>query len=407
MAEVISASYITCLASQGSARAAVDVHQAGQQFLVEAAPVDADAHRLVPAHGGLDHLAELAVALVALAHVAGVDAVLGQRLGAGRIVGEQAVAVVVEVADQRHVDAHAVELLADVGHLRRGLGRVDGDAHHLGAGDRQFLDLDRGADGVHRVGVGHRLDAHRRVAADGDDARAPDHAAPGANGAARGAAGSIGRQVRGHASSSWLHLEARHVVAARDRRQVERLAAHLHVDGRRVPTVTAQRQRAGSARRFAGLQDVRCSNGLPLGIGHLTQDVASRVEESRCRRRPRRGAGGGRRALARRRRRAAEPAPARPAPWQPAAPTAVPAAIGRRQPATAGSTGTFATRRRLRVGGAVDLGRMLVRSRLRQPEQHRQRRPAASRPPISSAAPGQLIAASWRSARRWARGRSR
>jgi hypothetical protein len=29
-----------------------------------------------------------------------------------------AVAVVVEVADQRHVDAHAIELLADVGHLR-------------------------------------------------------------------------------------------------------------------------------------------------------------------------------------------------------------------------------------------------------------------------------------------------
>ena len=73
----------------------------------------------------LDHLRELAVVLVALADVAGVDAVLGQRLGAGRIVGQQAVAVVVEVADQRHVDAHAVELLADVRHRRRRLGRVD------------------------------------------------------------------------------------------------------------------------------------------------------------------------------------------------------------------------------------------------------------------------------------------
>jgi hypothetical protein len=30
------------------------------------------------------------------------------------MVGQQAVAVVVEVADQRHVDAHPIELLADV-----------------------------------------------------------------------------------------------------------------------------------------------------------------------------------------------------------------------------------------------------------------------------------------------------
>jgi hypothetical protein len=176
MAEVISASYITCLASHGCGALAVDVHQDGEQFLVEAAPVHADAHRLVPAHGRVDHLAELLVLLVALAHVAGVDAVLAQRLGAGRIVGEQAVAVVVEVADQRHVDAHAVELLADVGHLGRGLGRVDRDAHHLGARDGQFLDLDRGADGIDRVGVGHRLHAHGCVAAHRDGARAPDHA---------------------------------------------------------------------------------------------------------------------------------------------------------------------------------------------------------------------------------------
>ena len=31
---------------------------------------------------------------------------------------------------------------------------------------RQLLDLDRGADGIDRVGVGHRLNPHRRVAAD-------------------------------------------------------------------------------------------------------------------------------------------------------------------------------------------------------------------------------------------------
>ncbi len=43
------------------------------------------------------------------ADIAGIDAVLGQRLGAAGIVGEQLVAVVVEVADQRHVDAQPIE----------------------------------------------------------------------------------------------------------------------------------------------------------------------------------------------------------------------------------------------------------------------------------------------------------
>ena len=153
----------------------VRVHHAGQQFLVEAAPVDADAHRLVVLRRGFDHLRELAVVLVALANVAGVDAVLAQRLGTGRVVRQQPVAVVVEVADQRDVDAHAVELFADVGHGRRRLESVDGDAHHLRAGEGQFLDLDRGADRVHRVGVRHRLHAHRRATADRHHARTPAH----------------------------------------------------------------------------------------------------------------------------------------------------------------------------------------------------------------------------------------
>ena len=54
---------------------------------------------------------------------------------------EQRVAVVVEIAHQRHVDAHAVELLADVGHLLGRLGRVDRDAHQLGASLGQLDDL--------------------------------------------------------------------------------------------------------------------------------------------------------------------------------------------------------------------------------------------------------------------------
>ena len=54
----------------------VVVHHLREQIGVEAAPVDADANRLVVARGDLDHLRELAVALVALAHVAWIDPVL-------------------------------------------------------------------------------------------------------------------------------------------------------------------------------------------------------------------------------------------------------------------------------------------------------------------------------------------
>src|SRR5690606_38470305 len=61
---------------------AVLVHFARHEFVVEAAPVDADAHRLVVPAGDFDHLREVIVAPLAAAHVARIDAVLGKRLGA-------------------------------------------------------------------------------------------------------------------------------------------------------------------------------------------------------------------------------------------------------------------------------------------------------------------------------------
>jgi hypothetical protein len=91
------------LGRQRRTRGLVLVHQARQQFLVERAPVDADAHRLVVADRHLDDRGELLVLLVLEADIARVDAVFRQRLGAGRMVGEQLVADIVEVADQRHV----------------------------------------------------------------------------------------------------------------------------------------------------------------------------------------------------------------------------------------------------------------------------------------------------------------
>src|SRR6185503_20894316 len=117
--------------------------------------------------GALDHGGELLVAPGAAADVAGVDAVLGERLRARRVLREQLVPVEMEVADQRHAAADRVEPIADAGHGRRRLGRVHGDAHQLRAGARQLLDLARGGLRVLGVGIGHRLHDDRRAAADG------------------------------------------------------------------------------------------------------------------------------------------------------------------------------------------------------------------------------------------------
>ena len=65
--------------------------------------------------------------------------------------------------------------LLDFGHGCRGLGNVDGDAHHLGAGLGQLDALLRRRRRVGGVGHGHRLNDDGRAAADLDGADAnPD-----------------------------------------------------------------------------------------------------------------------------------------------------------------------------------------------------------------------------------------
>ena len=91
---------------------------------------------------------------------------------------EQRVAVIVEVADQRRLDAEDVEPLADVRHGGRGLGTVDGDAHELGAGARQRRDLGGGRLDIGRVGIGHRLHDDGGIAAQRDVADPDRDGAP-------------------------------------------------------------------------------------------------------------------------------------------------------------------------------------------------------------------------------------
>ena len=183
------ASCMTLRASLGDGRGGVLVHQAREQLLIEAAPVDADAYRLGVLQRQLDDLRILPVALGLEADVAGVDAVLVERLGAGGVVAEQRVAVVVEVADEGHAHAHLRETVADVGHRLGGLVAIDRDAHQLGAGTGQRRRLADGALDVGGVGVGHRLHDDGRIAAD-------DHAAD-VDGD-RGLAGGAELYRRGH-----------------------------------------------------------------------------------------------------------------------------------------------------------------------------------------------------------------
>ena len=139
----------------GLGRSRILIHEPGQEILVEASPIDADADGFAVAKREVDDRRELLVALVLEPDIAGIDTVFGERLGAGRMLGKQRVAIIVEVADERHVDATRIQPLADMGHRCGGLGAVHGDAHELRAragerGQLRHRRLDIGG-----VGIGH------------------------------------------------------------------------------------------------------------------------------------------------------------------------------------------------------------------------------------------------------------
>ncbi len=151
----------------------VFIHHPGEQLLIETAPVDADAHRLAIAARHIDHLRKIIATFGATPDVARIDAVLRQRLCARRKLRQQLVAVVVKIADQRNIESHFVQLLANRRDFGRSLGRVDRDADNFRSGLRELFDLNRGRDRVGGIGIGHRLHHHRRIAADANLASSP------------------------------------------------------------------------------------------------------------------------------------------------------------------------------------------------------------------------------------------
>ena len=175
--------HVAGLARLGQLR--VHVHEVGQERLVERAPVDPDADRLVVVDRDPDDGLEVLVVSLG-AHVAGVDPVLRQALRHLRVLDQELMAVVMEVADDRDADAEIVELPADLGDRGRRGVVVDRHADELAAGVGEPRDLERRGVGVGRVGVGHRLHDDRVAAPDRDPAHVDRHgpAAGGAHGAA-------------------------------------------------------------------------------------------------------------------------------------------------------------------------------------------------------------------------------
>ena len=143
----------------------VFLHFLHHEFLIERAAVDADAHRLIVVARHLADRRKLFVAALAVADVAGIDAVFIESLRAVGIFREQDVAVVMEVADKGDVAAGVEEALLDFGDGRGRFGDVHRDADNFRAGLGKFEALLRGGGDVGCVGVGHRLDDNWRAAA--------------------------------------------------------------------------------------------------------------------------------------------------------------------------------------------------------------------------------------------------
>ena len=150
---------LACIFGLRGAR--VFVHHASEQLLVQRSPVHANSYRLIVPDRHFNHGAKIIVVLTAHADVAGIDAVLGQRLCTLRIFRQQQVAVVMEVADDRHAD---VLLLQAFHNGRNGLcGRVivHRHAHQLRACAGQLRYLRHRCRNVRRISICHGLDHDR------------------------------------------------------------------------------------------------------------------------------------------------------------------------------------------------------------------------------------------------------
>ena len=145
--------------------------------MVEGTPVHPDPHggRVLDRH--LNDLLEVGVPVFG-PDVARINTVLRQCLGALRELREKKMAVVVKVADDRHVGALIRKPRHDLGHSSSGGLVVDRHAHQLAAGLCQGAHLSDRAHHVGGVGVRHRLNHDRILSADLDPTDVHDNRRP-------------------------------------------------------------------------------------------------------------------------------------------------------------------------------------------------------------------------------------
>src|SRR5712692_1461756 len=252
----------------------IGIHHLGEEILVEAAPVDTDADGLAIVDGDFHDGAEVLVVMLA-AHIARIDAVLGQRPGAGGVLGEQDVAVVVEVADDRRL-----HLTDDLGDGARGLFIVDRHAHEFAAGGVQRLDLGHGAGDVGRVRIGHGLDDDGALAADLDAAHVHQDGLPALR------ATHIGSNIPSEAPSEGPRRSGRReaqrsaMKGVKPRSRSARRVASASARSAKGPTRT--RDKGAAAGAFSGA----ASAPVRTGSFHSWRRAARRLAVSRLEKAP-------------------------------------------------------------------------------------------------------------------------
>ena len=176
-ADSTSAARVTSAALRGASEAAFSFIMRVARLWSRLPQFNPDPHRPAVLHGRLDHGREALVALLPEPDVAGVDPILGEGPGALGKAGEEAVAVVVEVADERNAAPRPVEGPPDLGSRGGRVRIVDGDADELRARASERPHLGDGGRDVGRVRVRHRLDHDRGAGPDHDAAHAHSHRA--------------------------------------------------------------------------------------------------------------------------------------------------------------------------------------------------------------------------------------
>ncbi len=155
---------------RGLAEVAIGIllHLAHDEFLIQRTAIHADAHGFVVFARYVADGRELLVAPLAMAYVAGIDAVFIECGCAIGIFLQEHVAVVVKITNQGNVAAGVEQALLDFRDCCSGFRDIDGDANQLGSRLSQFEALLGGGSDVNGIRVRHGLHDYGRASANLD-----------------------------------------------------------------------------------------------------------------------------------------------------------------------------------------------------------------------------------------------